>query len=233
MVAPFVPAGPAPAAPGSATTQRGPAERVRPSSARTSIRPDYVVGSMRGSVSEVIRCLARGGCAAMPVFGRSIFRIMIAWSTFAACAGRCATSNAASRCATSARRAGHDQLALAGAQLARRGDERAERGVGDLGRPREVDDQPAHARRRARRRSAARAPRASRRSSVPRTSSWCTTSSSRCSRTASAPGLTTARSYCDVNMAAPTEYASSRVGAKHAHLGRPHELPARARDAAR
>ena len=40
-------------------------------------------------------------------------------------------------------------------------------------------------------------------SSVPRTSSWWTTSSSRCSRTASAPGWTTARSDWDVNIADP------------------------------
>ena len=46
-------------------------------------RRRYVVdvrrGSMRGSVSDVMRCFARGctGCAT-PVLGRSIFRIMIA-----------------------------------------------------------------------------------------------------------------------------------------------------------
>ena len=45
-------------------------------------------GSMRGSVSEVMRCLGRGTA----VLGRSILRIMIAWSTLAASAGRWATS---------------------------------------------------------------------------------------------------------------------------------------------
>ena len=47
---------------------------------------------MRGSVSEVIRCFPRGCGRPMSVFGRSILRIMIAWSTLAACAGWCAES---------------------------------------------------------------------------------------------------------------------------------------------
>ena len=48
---------------------------------------------MRGSVIDVMRCLrARLRRRRMSVLGRSILRIMIAWSTVAACAGRCATS---------------------------------------------------------------------------------------------------------------------------------------------
>ena len=52
----------------------------------------WMGGSMRGSVSDEIRCLARCGARRMSVLGRSILRIITAWSTFAATAGRCATS---------------------------------------------------------------------------------------------------------------------------------------------
>ena len=91
---------------------------------------------MRGSVSEVIRAAWRAGAARwMSVFGRSILRIITAWSTFAASAGRCATSYAREPLGHVGRRAGDDQLAAARAQLARRGHERGERVVGDLGRP--------------------------------------------------------------------------------------------------
>ena len=49
-------------------------------------------GSIRGSVSEEIRCFARCGGRRMSVLGRSILRIITAWSTLAATAGRWATS---------------------------------------------------------------------------------------------------------------------------------------------
>src|SRR5215210_2384150 len=145
-----------------------------------------------------MRCFARcdGRCTA--VLGRSIFRIITAWSTFAASAGRCATSQEPRRPATSAgepatiispRRERSSRAALTSAASAS-----SETVVAP---ERSAISQ---------RTPAASAPSMRRASSgvvsastVPRTSTWCTTSSSRCSRIEMAPGRTMARRDCDVN----------------------------------
>ena len=102
---------------------------------------------MRGSVSEVMRCLARCGGRRMSVLGRSILRIITAWSTLAATRGAVGdVVGARAAAATSARRAGDDQLALARPQRARRRRRaRPSTRVGDVDRLGEVEDQPAHA----------------------------------------------------------------------------------------
>src|SRR5215217_2805834 len=145
-----------------------------------------------------MRCFARcdGRCTA--VLGRSILRIITAWSTLAASAGRCATSHAPSRAATSAgepatiispRRARSSRAAATSAPSAS-----SETSV--------APDTSAISQRT----PAASAPSIRRASSgvvsaftVPATSTWCTTSSSRCSRIEIAPGRTMARRDCDVN----------------------------------
>ena len=152
---------------------------------------------MRGSVSEVMRCLARCGGRRMSVFGRSILRIITAWSTFAAIAGRWATSQAASAARHGRRRARDDQLAPPRAQRAGGVDERLQPVVGDLDG---LARGPRSASARPRERGVDAPPQlAGLGTSVPCTSIWWTTSSSRCSRNASDP-VRTARRDCEVNM---------------------------------
>ena len=100
---------------------------------------------MRGSVSEEIRCLARGVGRSTAVLGRSILRIMIAWSTLAARAGRWETSYSLRRGPTSGgapARISSPRRERSSAHAAR---QRAQRRVADRVGVAEVDDQPAHA----------------------------------------------------------------------------------------
>ena len=70
---------------------------------------------------------------------------MIAWSTFAARAGREETSYSVEPRPDVRRRAGEDQLAAPRAQLGHGARQRAQGGVADRVGVAEVDDQPAHA----------------------------------------------------------------------------------------
>ena len=100
---------------------------------------------MRGSVSDVIRCRARCAGRWMSVFGRSILRIITAWSTFAAIAGPVGDLPRGEAPRDVLGGAGDDQLPAPDAQLARRRHQRLQRLVGHLDRLRHVHDQPAHA----------------------------------------------------------------------------------------
>ena len=194
---------------------------------------------MRGSVSDVMRCFARGctGCAT-PVLGRSIFRIMIAWSTVAAwrrAVGHVEHREPLRRVGARAR---DDQLALARAQLARRRDERAERLVGHGDGAREVDDQPAHA---AGQRGVDRARELAERGRVERPAHVelvddvvepLLTDRERSWRDDGAQGLRGEHGDPGRTRSGRIpEYGCSRVLPPHADLGRPDELPARARHA--
>src|SRR3954447_21454803 len=172
---------------------------------------------MRGSVSEVMRWRARCGERWMSVFGRSILRIMIAWSTLAASAGRWGTSCTVSRSDTSrdapatisSPRRVRSSRAVATSALS------APSATPVVSAMSTISQRTPPARAASTRRAISGALASS---SVPRSSTWCTTSSRRCSRTASAPGRTTARSDCEVNM--PGLYPLDLRGSPPRHAAR-------------
>src|SRR3954447_5808230 len=154
---------------------------------------------MRGSVREVMRRAGDAAGGRMPVFGRSILRIITAWSTVAGTAGRWATSKACSRSPTGpAAPATISSPRRVRSCVAVPASAASPLSATSVAPPTSTISQrtpPASAASTRRDSSGVAAS-----PSVPRTSRRWTTSSRRCSRMTTVPGSTTARRDCEVNM---------------------------------